>query len=210
MGLECQLVTTALQRNGAHVFEFGLQPEPVALTDLGSLPETLGIEDVLHPGDLFCPIVHRTYKSGWCVRALTTDELGVAFGFLVWLQTGGLSISDFPCVPLQILDSCLRSILGTKEFASPRVARSVPVPLVSSVDSTYLPLLWRYLPHSWIATLLITAKAAEHDNAQVEHAMWDQQILLVLPWALSILLFLRRRLMSLIWIRLQQELRAHL
>ena len=90
------------------------------------------------------------------------------------------------------------------------VARSVPVPLAPNVDRTYLPSLRRYLPHSWIETSLITAKAAKHDDAQVEHAMWDQRILLVLPWALSILSFLRRRLMSLIRIWMRQELCAYL
>ena len=70
---------TALWHNVAHVFEFGLRPEPMALTDVGSLPDTLSIEDVLRPADLFCPIVHPTTysKSGWGVRALTSDELGV-------------------------------------------------------------------------------------------------------------------------------------
>ena len=109
MGLQCQPVMTGLRRNVAHVFEFGLRPEPVALPDVASLPNTMSIEDVLHPANLFHPILHPTtyYKSGWGVRSLTTDELGVAFGFPVWLQTGGLLASDFPVVPLQIMDGCL-------------------------------------------------------------------------------------------------------
>jgi hypothetical protein len=209
MGLPCFPLGTELRRNVAHIFDYGLRPDP--LMDPPPL-NSMSIEGVLHPADLERPIIHPTtyYKTGWGVRCLNADELGLAFGFPVWLRTGGLALTDFPCVPVQIMDGCLRAILGTKTFTSPMVEQVLDDVADHCHDQTFLSSIGRYLPHSWISESLITAKAVKHDDAKVEHAMWDQRILLIFPWALSILAFLRMRLMALLRLRLGRELRAHL
>jgi hypothetical protein len=70
------------------------------------------IDGILYPTDLSCPIVHKTLfvRSGWGLRVLSADELGIAFGFPAWLRAGELMIKMFPCVPLQIMDTCIHEV----------------------------------------------------------------------------------------------------
>ena len=207
VGVKCAPVATQLRRPIGHIFEYGLRPTFSRGPSADSASTSLSLEDYLHPHDLTRQVLHPTtyYKTGWGTRALTPDELGLAFGLPGWLRTGGLSATDFPCVPLQVMDVCLQSLLtvrpGPSPLATPALRPALPTPATRS----WLPEIQRWLSHSWIPLSLITAKAAKHDEAAITTSMWDQRILLVFPWAVSILAFLRQRLMCCLRIRLGRE-----
>jgi hypothetical protein len=42
-------------------------------------------------------------STSWDSQTLSMDELGVAFGFPLWLCQGLLLVSSFPVIPIQIL-----------------------------------------------------------------------------------------------------------
>jgi hypothetical protein len=102
-----------------------------------------------------------------------------------------------PVVPIQIMDGCLAGI-----FTDNCVLKEVlPTPLLRpprpSTLSSWLPALKKYLPHSWMNSQAST-KAVKNNDAGIPVHMWDQRILLVLPWVAPVILFLRRHLMFLI------------
>jgi hypothetical protein len=74
-------------------------------------------------------------------------------------------------------------------------------------NQTWLPELKRYLSHAWINDDYVTAKAAKSDAAEVPTTLWDQRILLPLPWATGVLRFLRTRLLARLQRRLYCEFR---
>jgi hypothetical protein len=127
--IPCRPSETTLRRFVGHIFDFGARPDPV---DSSTESLSLDIDGVLHPSDLARPILHPTsfYRSGWGVRSLTPEELGIAFGFPAWLRSGGLTMDMFPCVPLQIMDACIREVLDdTAGFVSPLAARLFTAPV---------------------------------------------------------------------------------
>jgi hypothetical protein len=77
-------------------------------------------------------------------------------------------------------------------------------------NQTWLPELKRYLSHAWINDDYVTAKAAKSDAAEVPTALWDQRILLPLPWATGVLRFLGTRLLARLQRRLYCEFRQYL
>jgi hypothetical protein len=212
-GVICQPVETALRRSVGHVFEFGARPEPLDGPD--DLDSAMTIDGILHPSDLCRPIVHETsfFRSGWGVRSLTPDELGIAFGFPAWLRSGGLTADMFPLVPLQILDACIRELLAAEDFHTPLCAE-VYAPPLPPTEATWLPALQRFLPHTWVPGSLVTDKAVKHDDAAVHTAMWDNRITLVFPWAPAragwLLDYFRRQLMCHHRFRLMSEFRAYM
>jgi hypothetical protein len=212
VNLTCVPVETQLRRPLGHIFEYGLRPAFSHGPSLDSVSSALSLEDYLHPHDLTRQVLHPTtyYKTGWGIRCLTPEELGLAFGFPGWLRTGGLSITDFPCVPMQVMDGCLKSLLTVRTGVSPLDTPALRSAVTTPATRTWLPEVQRWLSHSWIPLSLITAKAAKHDEAAVTTSMWDQRILLVFPWAVSILAFLRQRLMCCLRIRLGREFRSFL
>jgi hypothetical protein len=213
-GVHAHPLETDLRRSVGHVFDYGLRPEPVVSIDPLDHPGTISLDSVLHPADLGRDVLHPTafYASGWGIRALTADELGIAFGFPGWLRAGGLTVADFPIVPVQTMDACLRSVLLARKFVSPLVP--VPVERLSAPpSSTWLPTLQKFLPHSWIDESTISSKAVKHDNAAVPTAMWDQRItLLYQEWDCAqgtrVLLFFRDYLMRSYRHRLLSEFRV--
>ncbi len=170
-------------------------------TDLPVTPPSLSLDSILHPEHLFQSVLHPTsfFRSGWGLRPLTMDELGIAFGFPAWLREGGLVPDHFPIVPLQVMDACLRSVLRTQPFETPLLAAptaSLPAPSVS----TWFPRIQMALPHSWIDASAISDKAAKRDDAAVPTAMWDLRVTLLYPkWTpqqgQTLLLFLRLQCM---------------
>jgi hypothetical protein len=166
-----------LRRSVGLIFDFGARPDPV---DLSAESLSLDIDGILHPLDLGRPILHPTsfYRSGWGCRSLTPEELGIAFSFPAWLRSGGLTMDMFPCVPLQIMDACIREVLDdTAGFVSPLAARLFTTP-VAPVRATWMPGIQRYLPHTWVPEDVITDKAVKHDDAAVHTAIWDNRITL--------------------------------
>jgi hypothetical protein len=51
--------------------------------------------------------------QGWCT--LSDNELGITFGFPLWLRMAHPSCTTFPLVPVQILDGCLCNILALSQ-----------------------------------------------------------------------------------------------
>ena len=184
VGVPSKPVETRLRRTVGHVFDHGLRPEPVELSDLHRHEGDLTLDSVLHPSDLLGSVLHPTtfFSSGWGFRALTPDELGITFGFPAWLRSGGLDFIDFPIVPVQIMDACLRSILAPQAFVSPLIP--VPqVPVVADPEATWFPALQKFLPHAWIDKSTVSAKAAKGDDSAVPTSMWDQRVTLLYPWS---------------------------
>jgi hypothetical protein len=183
-GVEAHPVGTQLRRSIGHVFDHGLRPELVDNPDPAAHPLAVTLDWILHPEALHVEVLHPTtyYASGWGKRSLTPDELGIAFGFPAWLRSGGLSAQDFPIVPIQVMDACLKSVLDTRPFVSPLVPLAATV-VSEAASSTWLPSIQKFLPNSWIDESTISAKAAKNDDSSVPTAMWDQRITLVFQWA---------------------------
>jgi hypothetical protein len=127
--LECKPVEMSLRRSVGHIFDFGMRPDPLEDVDAPLAVTGIDVDGILHPADLERPVIHPTsfYKSGWGIRALTPNELGIAFGFPAWLRAGGLTQDLFPCVPLQIMDTCIREVLEPSCFTSPLTPRDYVV-----------------------------------------------------------------------------------
>jgi hypothetical protein len=215
-GLVCKPVATSLRRSVGHIFDFGMRPDPLEGEDTPLALSGIGVDGILHPADLERPVVHPTsfYKSGWGIRALTPNELGIAFGFPAWLRVGGLTPDLFPCVPLQIMDACLREVLEPSVFTSPLAPKDYVITSLVEGPSEWLPGIGRFLPHSWIPSDVITDKAVKHDDAVVHTAMWDNRITLVHPWSPAtstwLLDFFRRHLMFSHRHRLMTEFREYM
>jgi hypothetical protein len=64
-------------------------------------------------------------------------------------------------------------------------AARLPATTATLPASTYLPLLKRWLPHTWADATLITDKASKADDAEVAFSIWDQMILLAIPPCIS-------------------------
>jgi hypothetical protein len=89
-GITCVPTCTVLRRNVGHIFEFGVQPDPLDDPELVLEAGGLTVNSILHLTDLSCPIVHRTsfFCTGWGLHMLSANELGIAFGFPTWLWAG--------------------------------------------------------------------------------------------------------------------------
>jgi hypothetical protein len=79
---------------------------------------------------------------------------------------GDLSLTYFPCVPLQIMDGCLQFFLRTHHpFASPMVMTIIREPILWVKTATWLPSIMKPLPHAWILEeSLITEKTVKHNK----------------------------------------------
>jgi hypothetical protein len=66
-------------------------------------------------------------------------------------------------------------------------AARIPTTTATLPASTYLPLLKRWLPHTWADATLITDKASKAHDTEVAFSIWDQRILLVIPPCISFL-----------------------
>jgi hypothetical protein len=129
-------VRMTLRRTLRHVLEYSIKPRwaPAPSRDTSSTP--LRLEDRLHPSDLNSEILYHTHYSatGWGIRSLSPDEVGITFGWPAWARKSATSLlTAFPCVPLQILDGCLQSILGSGPLSNPLITPSLP-PKPSSAD----------------------------------------------------------------------------
>jgi hypothetical protein len=185
-------VTTSIRRTIGHVLDHSVRPSPIAnSTEMTSISLTVGSR--LNPSDLGQTVRYRSnfYAKEWGSRTLTPDEIGLSFGLPTWLRGNKLERHHLPVVPIQILDGCLGGLFSDS-FA---LKETLPTPLVrpprvSSVTS-WLPGIKKYLPHSWMKADTSPTKAVKSDDAGIPIHMWDQRILLVLPWVAPFLLFLR-------------------
>eukprot|EP00978_Attheya_sp_CCMP212_P030779 scaffold114412_cov49-Attheya_sp.AAC.1 len=69
------------------------------------------------------------FASGWAIRSLTCDEIGVAFGLPAGIRGVLTQRTVFPLVPIQILYACLETFVrqpsDAPHFVAP-VCRVVP------------------------------------------------------------------------------------
>jgi hypothetical protein len=190
-------VTTSIRRTIGHVLDYSIRPSPASNSAKHS-STVLSIDSRLDPSDFGHEILYRTslYANGWRTRLLTLEEIGLSFGLPTWLRGSNLEECHLPVAPIQIINGCLNGLF-TNDFI---LNESLPTPLVRPPRTyslrAWLPDLKRCLPHSWMsATLPTSAKALKSDDAGIPTHLWDQHILLVLPWVAPFLVFLRRHLL---------------
>jgi hypothetical protein len=108
------------------------------------------------------------------------EEIGIAFRLPTWLRPSKLTLLDFPVVPIQILDGCLRALVPASG-----VHQTITPPLPGVVrpfeDCTWLPKLQHYLPHSWVDSSIVTDKAVKSDDADIPSQLWDVCCALIFP-----------------------------
>jgi hypothetical protein len=182
-------IKTPLRRNLGHVLDHTVRPRPSQKPDGAGLT----MIDRLHPNLQDTEVTFQTSftATGWGRRQLTLEEVGIAFGFPSWLRLSTSSVADFPVVPLQILDGCLRALPQATTRHSP-IVPPLPAPLLASSDRTWLSALQRWLPHTWVDASLVTDKAVKHDNADAPTHLWDARCLSVCPTAEALLPLLRK------------------
>ena len=203
LNVELDPVKTGIRRNISHVIDHSLRPERWSSGDV----DLLHPEDRLDPSRLTQVVRYATHFShdGWGVRSLTPDEVGVAFGLPSWLRPRDLTMDQIDFVPIQILDGCLQALCNTSDNVTHLLPTPQPRCLGLPPTRTWLPSLGKWLPHEWVNLSLVTAKAAKRDDAAPPTDLWDNRINLVLPWATSVLSWLRFRLMMIIRKRLMAE-----
>jgi hypothetical protein len=88
-----------------HVLDHSVRPHPLQWPS----GKALMMNDCLHPNLEVTEVTFQTSftATGWGMQNLTPKEVGIAFAFPSWLQMSTTSKSNFPVVPLQILDGCL-------------------------------------------------------------------------------------------------------
>jgi hypothetical protein len=204
-------VRTTLRRTLRHILEHSIKPRWTSPPS-GDTNSSLCLEDRLHPSDLTKDIVYHTHYSatGWGIRCLSPDEVGIAFGWPAWARRSATgSLTAFPCVPLQILDGCLQGLLDGVPRTDPLKTPSLP-PKPSSNDFSWLHRIQKFLPHSWIDSALVTDKAAKRDDAGVPTHLWDRRCSLVFPHLAPTLPILRKWLMRAATTRLWAEFHTFL
>jgi hypothetical protein len=210
LNLVLQPQRTTLTRTVGHVLDQGIRPKTLP-TGYQS-EESMGVDDRVNPRVIEQLSVYRSAFSptGWGLWQLTLDELGIAFGLPSWLWTDDLPALHFPFVPVQMMDGCLKALCATPTNVIHQLPISKPRRSQAGRNQTWLPELKCYLSHTWIDDDYVTAKAAKSDAAEVPTALWNQRILLPLPWATGVLRFLRTRLLARLQRRLYCEFHQYL
>jgi hypothetical protein len=138
--------------------------------------------DLLSTRWLDRPVRYQTYMvaGGWGERKLLPAEIRDAFDIPSWL-------SEFPqgSPPIKLLLSCLDAVQHRLPPQEKLEAARLPATTATLPASTYIPLLKRWLPHTWADATLITDKASKADDAEVAFSIWDQRILLAIPPCIS-------------------------
>jgi hypothetical protein len=200
---------TTLRRTLRHIIDYSLKPRWSSPPSTRS--QTLSLESRLHPGDLTREVCYHTHFSatGWGTRSLSSDEIGIAFGWPSWARKANQEHNSFRFVPVQIMDGILRSLVSE---APPTTPLQTPIPKGASRGSnrSWLPSIQKFLPHSWIDSTLVSAKAAKRDDAGVPSHLWDQRCSLVLPHCTPALSTLREFLSRALVTRLWDEFYAYL
>ncbi len=143
LNLVLQPQRTMLTRTVGHVLDHGIWPKTLPT---GYQPEeSMGVDDRVNPRVIEQPIVYRSAFSptGWGLRQLTPDELGIAFGLPSWLRTDDLSVLHFPFVPVQIMDGCLKALCVTPTNVIHQLPTPKPRRSQAGRNQTWLPELQR-------------------------------------------------------------------
>ena len=131
--------------------------------------------------------------TGFGSRRLVAKELCLAWDLPLWCHT------DPPPALRSLVP--LKSLLALADTTVPFVSQAGPglgcvslpvqVPVLPD-DRTWLPLLGRWLPHSWVDDSLITDKGAKADGADIPSHLWDLRIRTLFDSPSSSLAVLRR------------------
>ena len=94
-----------------------------------------------------------------------------------------------------ILDRTLTMIAPILPSPEAGLVSSPVVPSIGPDLGVMLPLIGKYLVHSWVDATLVTEKAGKADNAGVPTQLWDQRITLVLAVPVRILNIVQKSLL---------------
>jgi hypothetical protein len=194
-----------VERTLGHIVNFGTRPRMAI--DGNPIFKHYKVGDRLQTKALDVPVVFSThwYSSGFGYRTLSAHELSSAFDLPLWLHPSGeeacnawLTSDAFSKMyPLSLFNIVIDTVLDTLGAAdlkdAPSNALVSHLPLTLGDDSgVTLPLIGRFLPHSWVDVSLITEKAGKADDAGVPIHLWDQRISLVLEVPLSVIATMRK------------------
>jgi hypothetical protein len=93
-----------------------------------------------------------------------------------------------------VLDRTLLMIAPILPSPEAGSASSTAIPSMAPDLGVMLPLIGKYLVHSWVDARLVTGKANKADNAGVPTQLWDQRVALVLAVPVRILNIVRKAL----------------
>lgn len=199
-------IRTTLRCTIRHVLEYSLKPKWASPPGIGTA-KTLSPDNRLHPDDLLREVLYHSHYSatGWGSRSLSADKIGIAFGWPAWAQRcSSTCLATIPRVPIQVMDGCLRGITSDTPCADPLCTPGM-APLPSSQDTSWLPGIQKFLPHTWVDSELVTDKAAKQDNAGVPTHLWDLGCTLVFPHAGPALPIFRQWLMRIATANMWEE-----
>jgi hypothetical protein len=164
------------------------------------------VGDRLRQAELSLPVVYSTHwcGTGFGRKTLDAQELNSAFDLPLWMQpqdeassTAWLESGVFGRMsPLQlfnaVVDQTLPFLRKEDEFCeAATVTGEVPTPLIADYGVD-LPLIGKFLVHSWVYNALITEKAGKSDDADVPTHLWDQRIVQVLNIPIQVLNTMRK------------------
>jgi hypothetical protein len=192
-------------REIGHILDYSLRPTPVELKAVSDPHYT--VSDRLRRKELSLPVVYATHwcASGYGRRSLSVKELSSAFDLPLWMQPvealgeqwllGGVFERMTPLSLFNaILDRTLTMIAPILPSPEAGLVSSPVVPSIGPDLGVRLPLIGKYLVHSWVDATLVTEKAGKADNAGVPTQLWDQRITLVLAVPVRILNIVRKAL----------------
>ena len=159
---------------------------------------------------LLQPVGYSTsfIANGLGFRSLQPTELGLMFG-LNEKFSRGTQMDVYPFPPVQIMDSILKPLLTPRPH-HPSPSARLEIPPAPIPTATFLPSLQRFLPTTWADVDSTVDVAAKSDDAAMVFRHWDDRITLVLPHVKPILPFIRKCLLSKLFIRLYNEFKQYL
>jgi hypothetical protein len=192
-------------REIGHILDYSLRPAPVELSSVSDRHYT--VSDRLRHKKVSLRVLYATHwcASGYGRRSLSAKELSSAFHLPVpmqpvealgelWLQGGVFE----RMTPLSLFNAILdRTLSMIAPILPPPEAGLVSLPVAPSMVpalGVMLPLIGKYLVHSWVNAALVTEKAGKADNAGAPTQLWDQRVTLVLAVPVRILNIVRKAL----------------
>jgi hypothetical protein len=180
-GAPWPILPFAVKRRLSHIFKYWERPTAVSWNKSTAHYQ---VKDLLSTRLLDRTVRYQTYMvaGGWGERKLIPEEICDAFDIPSWLL-------EFPqgSPPIKLMVSYLDAVQHRVPPQDNLVTAILPTTMESLPASTYLPLLKRWLPHTWADATLITNKASKADDAEVAFSIWDKQILLVIPPCISLI-----------------------
>ena len=198
-----------VEREIGHVINYGIRPQVTATGDPAFKHYKVG--DRLRRVELALPVVYSTHwcGTGFGKRTLDAQELSSAFDLPLWMQPQGedscaewLDSGVFGRMnPLQLFNAVLDQTLPllSKLEKIPEAGKVSDVRPLKPLGEDYgvdLPLIGKYLVHSWVDNSLITEKAGKSDDAGVPMHLWDQRIVQVLDIPIPVINTIRKWLFT--------------